>query len=519
MPPPFSAGDATPGRRAPALGDARRAAPRYARRARRRQRQPPRPAGAAGPLGGPAPPPAAPGAATRSSPAGCSRPTGRSPSRSPSGRRRLAASKEPPPAGVAARARRAHRHRRRLGRAGRPSTTRCSTASPSTTRWPTSPRWRRTASTRTCASYVVAGWWSDAGADPLDAARSNDSLHELLDRLRWRLLYEWGDAQVGPRAGQGRVRAAEGARPDHRRSAGRARGRRRSRRRARSRLDGAALRPMDKAFTTKQEMVAVVGVRHRRRRAVRGAGLAPALVAAARRGVRRAGRPATRRRSSSGADGGARRARPARRRRARRARLGAGRHARRSVATTERLLGAFTSQKVNRLRVARRPRRAGGARARRRVRLAAGRLGRHRPLPAAGADRRRRRANKIGTRAHDAVKDADGNRAPATPPPAPRRRDPPPKPGSTPPISMQWTERKPDLILATATAGATRSPGRASATCSRRPRRGSSIGRPPASRSRTIRWSPSAARRAACATAATAAARPTASSPAAGPPT
>ncbi len=44
-----------------------------------------------------------------------------------------------------------------------------------------------------CAAYVVAGWWRDPGSDPLDSARSDDSLHELLDRLRWRLLYEWGD--------------------------------------------------------------------------------------------------------------------------------------------------------------------------------------------------------------------------------------------------------------------------------------------------------------------------------------
>jgi hypothetical protein len=44
-----------------------------------------------------------------------------------------------------------------------------------------------------CASYVVAGWWSDPALDPLDVARSNDSLHELLERLRWRLLHEWGD--------------------------------------------------------------------------------------------------------------------------------------------------------------------------------------------------------------------------------------------------------------------------------------------------------------------------------------
>ena len=47
-----------------------------------------------------------------------------------------------------------------------------------------------------CAAYLVTGWWSDASHDPLDSARSNDSLHELLDRLRWRLLYEWGDEQA-----------------------------------------------------------------------------------------------------------------------------------------------------------------------------------------------------------------------------------------------------------------------------------------------------------------------------------
>src|SRR5262249_29714505 len=47
-----------------------------------------------------------------------------------------------------------------------------------------------------CAAYLVSGWWSDPSHDPLDSARSNDSLHELLDRLRWRLLYEWGDEQA-----------------------------------------------------------------------------------------------------------------------------------------------------------------------------------------------------------------------------------------------------------------------------------------------------------------------------------
>jgi hypothetical protein len=44
-----------------------------------------------------------------------------------------------------------------------------------------------------CAAYLIAGWWSDPANDPLDKARSDDSLHELLERLRWRLLAEWGD--------------------------------------------------------------------------------------------------------------------------------------------------------------------------------------------------------------------------------------------------------------------------------------------------------------------------------------
>ncbi|HSC90822.1 MAG TPA: hypothetical protein VLB86_04125 [Gaiellaceae bacterium] len=46
------------------------------------------------------------------------------------------------------------------------------------------------------ASYVVAGWWSRPGADPLDAARSAASFAELLDGLRWRLLDEAGDART-----------------------------------------------------------------------------------------------------------------------------------------------------------------------------------------------------------------------------------------------------------------------------------------------------------------------------------
>ena len=45
-----------------------------------------------------------------------------------------------------------------------------------------------------CATYIVAGWWSDPSLDPLDKARSSGSLHEMLLALRWRLLHEWGDA-------------------------------------------------------------------------------------------------------------------------------------------------------------------------------------------------------------------------------------------------------------------------------------------------------------------------------------
>lgn len=45
---------------------------------------------------------------------------------------------------------------------------------------------------RDCAAYVIAGWWSDARLDPLNGARSDDSLDELLARLRWSLLGEWG---------------------------------------------------------------------------------------------------------------------------------------------------------------------------------------------------------------------------------------------------------------------------------------------------------------------------------------
>ncbi len=37
------------------------------------------------------------------------------------------------------------------------------------------------------AGYLVSGWWSHAELDPLDAARSDASLHDHLDRMRWHL--------------------------------------------------------------------------------------------------------------------------------------------------------------------------------------------------------------------------------------------------------------------------------------------------------------------------------------------
>lgn len=43
------------------------------------------------------------------------------------------------------------------------------------------------------ATYLVAGWWSSPAHDPLDGARGQDSLDELLETLRWRPVRDWGD--------------------------------------------------------------------------------------------------------------------------------------------------------------------------------------------------------------------------------------------------------------------------------------------------------------------------------------
>ena len=277
-----------------------------------------------------------------------------------------------------------------------------------------------------CAAYVVAGWWSDPAHDPLDAARSNDSLHELLERLRWRLLYDWGDEQRRSRAGARRefeLRKALGltteralvepAPAEHR--AGAARRARRGERRRRS-------SPMDKTFVARQTRVAALGVRRPTRRALRRAAVAPALVAAARRGLRRAGRrrrcrvdrrPAPQR--------AARRPRPARRRRARRASPSAPGARPTQRRDTERLLAAFTAQKINRIGSPDGVGRDRGARARRGLRLAARRA---RPAPTASCSACRPAAPAASASAASAAERSAVRRAPLGEPaaPAPARR-------------------------------------------------------------------------------------------------
>ena len=63
------------------------------------------------------------------------------------------------------------------------------------------------------ATYVVAGWWSDASLDPLDAANDANSLDELLHSLGWSAVTPWVDTpayqrvqdDVAQRARRGRT--------------------------------------------------------------------------------------------------------------------------------------------------------------------------------------------------------------------------------------------------------------------------------------------------------------------------
>ena len=62
------------------------------------------------------------------------------------------------------------------------------------------------------ASYVVAGWWSDARRDPLDGAITDNSLHERLRELRWALVEdrEGADAEARVRRSSLEKQAALG---------------------------------------------------------------------------------------------------------------------------------------------------------------------------------------------------------------------------------------------------------------------------------------------------------------------
>ena len=248
-------------------------------------------------------------------------------------------------------------------------------------------------------------------------AQATTSLHELLERLRWRLLYEWGDAQwalsrraagelrhalglTRPIAGQPAARGAEGggARRGERRVAVRAD--RQDVRRAADTIaaSSAFATDVDQRFVAPAWQLrssllhgAIYGVpvreRHRRSTAARRAAqLAVAL-------------------GHHDDDLLAALASPD----------DATRDQRRA---TERLLAAFTAQKVDRHRLARRPGRARGARARGASRLAArrdrpatdrflqrvqtGGVRRARPRPQARATWRRGDANR-GARHESAV--------------------------------------------------------------------------------------------------------------------
>jgi hypothetical protein len=61
------------------------------------------------------------------------------------------------------------------------------------------------------ATYVVAGWWSKPGLDPLDAARDRGSLDELLHGLGWTAVPQWHDAGTDQRSRDGLTDARKAA--------------------------------------------------------------------------------------------------------------------------------------------------------------------------------------------------------------------------------------------------------------------------------------------------------------------
>ena len=110
-----------------------------------------------------------------------------------------------------------------------------------------------------CASYLVAGWWSDPALDPLDKARSNDSLHEMLERLRWRLLYEWGDETWARQLAQAQaeLRQALGLTSTDRWAEPRPPAPTKARAARAAAASASTFVPIDKTFLARQERVAV----------------------------------------------------------------------------------------------------------------------------------------------------------------------------------------------------------------------------------------------------------------------
>ena len=227
-------------------------------------------------------------------------------------------------------------------------------------------------------AYLVAGWWSDPGRDPLDGAQTASSLHERLRQLGWALVEDREDDEKQQR--ERRVvqdkQASIGLMAATRRCAD-VYGQR-----------GSAFGE-ERGIADRQARPAVRD-RGVRRQGERGGADRAALAAQrhpSRQPVRRAGRRRRRREPA------ARRRRPARlgrarRRRRRDARLDRARAWRRGGAPRLRAAARCLHRQPRRPhRQRRRPRRRRGVGARSRLREPAGRRRRHRPL----ARRRRRR--------------------------------------------------------------------------------------------------------------------------------
>ena len=181
---------------------------------------------------------------------------------------------------------------------------RARTASPSTTRSTTSPTTAPDGVDGDMASYVVAGWWKDPASDPLDSARSSDSLGELLEGLRWRPMSDWGDNRYAQQqlAVQQDLRQALGLVSEDRYGAPRPPepgGLNTPAPRAAAFKPAAAFVPQDDRAHREVGRPGRLGLRRGLADPLHREAVAPALVAAPRRRPRR---PGARRRDSSTAD-------------------------------------------------------------------------------------------------------------------------------------------------------------------------------------------------------------------------